>query len=89
MALGARPADILRMVVGEGLRLASAGLVAGLVAAAALTWTMRSLLFGVSAADPATYAGITLLLLAVALVATWIPARRAARVDPMRAIRCE
>ena len=62
---------------------------AGLVAAIALTWTMRGLLFGVTTADPLTFAGITLLLLAVALLATWIPARRAARVDPMRAIRCE
>jgi putative ABC transport system permease protein len=89
MALGARPADILRMVLGEGLRLAAVGLGAGLVAAAALTRTMRSLLFGVTTGDPLTFAGITLLLLAVALLATWIPARRAARVDPMRAIRCD
>ena len=89
MALGARPVDVLRMVLGEGLRLAAVGLGAGLVAAAALTWTMRSLLFGVTTADPLTFAGITLLLLVVALLATWVPARRAARVDPMRAIRCE
>ena len=89
MALGARPADVLRMVLGEGLRLTAVGLGAGLVAAIALTWTMRGLLFGVTTADPLTFAGITLLLLAVALLATWIPARRAARVDPMRAIRCD
>jgi putative ABC transport system permease protein len=89
MALGARPADVLRMVLGEGLRLAAVGLCGGLVAAAALTWTMRGLLFGVTTADPLTFAGITLLLLAVALLATWVPARRAARVDPMRAIRCD
>jgi predicted permease len=89
MALGARPADVSRMVLGEGLRLVAAGLCAGLFAAGALTWTMRGLLFGVTTADPLTFAGITLLLFAVALLATWIPARRAARVDPMRAIRCE
>jgi predicted permease len=89
MALGAQPGDVLRMVLGEGLRLAAVGLVAGLATAAALTWTMRGLLFGVTAADPLTFAGITLLLLAVACLATWIPARRAARVDPMRAIRCD
>ena len=89
MALGAGPQDIVRMVIGEGMRLVAIGLAAGLAAAAALTWTLSSLLFGVGAGDPATFAGITALLVAVAFVATYVPARRAARVDPMLAIRCE
>jgi putative ABC transport system permease protein len=89
MALGAGPRDIVRMVIGEGMRLVAIGLAAGLAAAAALTWTLSSLLFGVSAGDPATFTAITALLVAVAFVATYVPARRAARVDPMLAIRCE
>jgi putative ABC transport system permease protein len=89
MALGAGPRDIVRMVIGEGMRLVAIGLAAGLAAATALTWTLSSLLFGVGAGDPATFAAITALLLAVAFVATYVPARRAARVDPMLAIRCE
>jgi predicted permease len=89
MALGAGPRDVVRMVVGEGLRLVAAGLAVGLAAAVALTWTMSSLLFGVSAHDPATFAAIATLLAVVALAAAYVPARRAARVDPLGAIRAE
>ncbi len=89
MALGARPRDVVALVAGKGLRLALAGLGAGLAAAAALTRLMTSLLFEVSAVDPVTFVAVSGLLAAVALVACLVPARRATRVDPMVALRCE
>ncbi len=87
MALGARPADVLRLVVGHGMRLVLVGIAAGVVAALALTRLMRTLLFDVSPADPFTYITVSLVLLAVAFVAGWLPALRAARIDPVLALR--
>jgi putative ABC transport system permease protein len=89
MALGANRLEVLRLVMGDGLRLAGAGVAIGLGVSLALTQLMTRLLFGVSASDPRTLAGVTLLLLTVALVACYVPARRAARVDPMVALRNE
>jgi predicted permease len=89
LALGASSGDLLRLVLGEGLRLPVAGLALGLTGAFALTRVLRHLLFEVSATDPVTFAAVAALLLAVAFVACWLPARRAARVDPIVALRCE
>ncbi|MBO0861500.1 MAG: ABC transporter permease [Chloracidobacterium sp.] len=89
MALGAKPRDVLRMVVAQGMRLALVGLAIGLTGAFALTRLMASLLFSVSPADPATFAVVSMLLAGVAFLATYLPARRATRVDPMIALRHE
>ena len=89
MALGARAGDVLRMIVAHGMRLAALGIAIGLLGALGLTRLMRGLLYEVSTADPMTYGGIALLLLAVAFLASFLPALRAARVDPMVTLRQE
>ena len=89
MALGAPEATVLRMVLGQGLMLTTIGVGFGLAGAYALTRLMANLLFGVSASDPPTFLGVVLVLAGTALVACWLPARRAARVDPIQALRME
>jgi putative ABC transport system permease protein len=89
MALGAQVSDVLRLVIVQGMKLVLVGVALGLVASVALTQTIKSLLFGVSATDPATFAAIALLLALVALLACFVPARRATRVNPLTALRGE
>jgi putative ABC transport system permease protein len=89
MALGAQRRDVLRLVLGQGARIAFFGVAIGLAAAAALARLLSSLLFSVSASDPVTFAAVAVLLVAVALLACYIPARRALRVDPIIALRYE
>ncbi len=89
MALGAQPKDVMRMVLRKGLTLVLCGLASGLLGALALTRLIKSMVFGVATADPVTFVLVPLLFCAVALLACWAPARRAMRVDPMVALRCE
>jgi ABC-type antimicrobial peptide transport system permease subunit len=87
MALGARPSDVLRLVVGEGLRITMAGTLLGLIGAFALSRLVSSLLYGISATDGTTYAASAAAVVAVTLLATLVPARRATRVDPTSALK--
>ena len=89
MALGARSRDVLGMIVGQGLRTILIGVAAGAVGALAITRAIQTLLFGVDATDPLTFAAVTTLLIAVATAACYLPARRATRVDPMVALRSD
>ena len=89
MALGAQPLDVLRLVIRQGMMLTLAGLVAGIVAGTFVTRVLSDLLFGVTPRDPLTFAGVPVLLLVVAFLACYIPARRATRIDPLTALRCE
>jgi putative ABC transport system permease protein len=89
VALGASPSDVLRMVLRQSLTLTGVGIVLGLAGAAAVTQLLTSMLFNVKATDPLTYVAVVALLFAVALLASYVPARRAMRVDPMVALRYE
>jgi ABC-type antimicrobial peptide transport system permease subunit len=89
MALGADPGDVLRLVMGQGVKLTAAGVAVGLVSAYALTRLMSSVLFGVSANDVVTFAAVSALLAAVAIGAGFIPARRATKVEPIEALHYE
>jgi putative ABC transport system permease protein len=89
MAMGAQTQGVLRLIVGQGMRLAAAGLILGLIVAFAAMRLLASLLFGVSAHDPLTFAAVSFVLAAAAVLACYIPARRATKVDPIIALRYE
>jgi putative ABC transport system permease protein len=89
MAIGARPAEIVRMILGQGMGPALVGVIIGVATAFALTRAVKTLLFGVTPNDPATFLAVAALLATAALAACYLPARRAAQVDPLRALRTE
>jgi ABC-type antimicrobial peptide transport system permease subunit len=89
MALGAQRLDILRMALGEGMKIVVIGLASGLIGAAIVSRVFRSMLFNVAPADPVTYVSVSAILAGVALFACYIPAQRATRVDPLVALREE
>ena len=87
LAMGAQGSDLLKLVIGQGMKLVAVGLALGLVTSFALTRLIAKLLFGVSTTDPLTFAGTSLLLTAIGVLACWLPARRATQVDPLVALR--
>ena len=89
VALGAQSRDIFRLILGEGLTLTAVGLAAGVAASLALSRLLAGLLFGVTATDPVTFFAATIVLMLVAFLASYVPARRAARLDPITALRLE
>jgi putative ABC transport system permease protein len=89
MALGARSGQVLASVIGYGLKLSAIGMAIGAAGALALRRYLATLVFGVSTADPMVYGGVAMLMLGVAILACYVPARRASRVDPLVALRCE
>ena len=89
MALGAEPRDVLRLVLTRALRIVVAGVIVGLAGAAGVTRVLQTFLFGVTPTDPIAFTIVTLLLMAVGLMAAWLPARRATRIDPCAALRAE
>jgi putative ABC transport system permease protein len=89
VALGAASGDVLRLILGQGMRTILIGLAVGLAGSLALTRIVASLLFGITETDPLTFGVVVLMLIATALLACYIPARRAARIDPMTALRSE
>jgi putative ABC transport system permease protein len=89
MAMGARPADVLSLVVGHGMRLAGIGIAAGAACGIAVTRLLENLLFRVRTYDPVTYVSVSVMIGAVAFISGWLPARRAARIDPLLALRVE
>ncbi|HWF47883.1 MAG TPA: FtsX-like permease family protein, partial [Bryobacteraceae bacterium] len=89
LALGAQSKDVVRMILAQGATITGAGVVIGIIAALGLTRLMSKLLFAVSAADPSTFAAVAIMLMLIAMLACYIPARRTLRVDPMIALRDE
>jgi putative ABC transport system permease protein len=89
LAMGAQAADVLRLIIGQGIKLTLKGVAIGVALALATTRLLAGLLYGVSAGDPMTVALVTTLSIAVALMACYLPARRATKVDPMVAMRCD
>jgi ABC-type antimicrobial peptide transport system permease subunit len=89
MALGAEARDVIKLIVKQGVGLTLIGAMIGLMLAVAVTRLLASLLYGVTATDPATFAGVVLFVISVAMLACYLPARRATKVDPMKALRCE
>jgi ABC-type antimicrobial peptide transport system permease subunit len=89
VALGASPGSVMRSIVGQGVGLATAGVAIGLVGARLLAHTMQGVLFAIQATDPATFGQVVVVLLGAALLASWLPARRALRVDPISALRAD
>jgi ABC-type antimicrobial peptide transport system permease subunit len=89
MALGAHPSSVLTLVLRQAMTVAAAGVAVGWLAALMLTGVMRRLLYGITATDPVTFGSVPLLLLLVAVVAAYVPARKASRIDPLAALRHE